>query len=652
MNGWILLIFLAWSFTAAPSSCVMFTKASRFLRWLLQRILHPILGSTTVVTSPGYVSFTTEAFNASMFAHGGSGGQLSTPLPIARSSLSTENIAILKRRSRHRQQLLRKWFDTGIVIVALVSCASTLALALNLWRTVAAAATAAVDTGSLLSATRASGATASEFMAPVIPGISVPWSEAPPVALAVLVAVVLHEIGHGLAAAAEGLKIDRVGFFVAAPFFAGGYVELPAQALERLHAWSRLRIWSAGVWHNVVLCVLIAFLRTQAMATAASIALFPAFSGVVPGTGTGVVVGSVRSGSPLASVGGLVAGNVIVAIGSQRVRSVADLQLALDGYIDGTTMRGFCASDRWIHSQGGRLDTCCDNADETQPCFAVLGGANATARHEFSCVPAGQLARLGRGTCGTGRGGWAATCGPGASCLIPERGSGPGRLPQGHEIVLLTVEGVRAPATVDPLAPVSELPGAKRGDATRRIAFSGRPAEIAAALAVTNLRPRAWTALLAGAVDAALEAVTAATVSPFVQGLGTAQLASSRHSAARRSITERSESNWSVRGRAFAARLTVHLANAIDRFFARITGVSAAIGVLNAVPVFALDGEYLLRCTFELAPWRRWLPARSINCTEKRFQKVLLGAGTILIVLNILPSLASAILLRSSGVAL
>ncbi|KAF3794662.1 Membrane-bound transcription factor site-2 protease-like protein [Nymphaea thermarum] len=67
-----------------------------------------------------------------------------------------------------------------------------------------------------------------------------------------ILAVAIHEFGHALAAASEGLRIEYVAIFLAT-LFPGALVSFDNEVLQSLPRCTNLRIYCAGVWHNAVL---------------------------------------------------------------------------------------------------------------------------------------------------------------------------------------------------------------------------------------------------------------------------------------------------------------------------------------------------------------------------------------------------------------
>ena len=133
---------------------------------------------------------------------------------------------------RHRQ-FLAYWFDIGVVCGVVAGLAAILFMLLSLLQTLR----------------QPSGDT---VLTPVIPGVNVPQHELSFYFFAVLVGGAFHEFAHAVAAAALDCRIRTVGLFIAF-IYPGAFVDLNATDVDALPAWSRLRIYAGGAYHNIVL---------------------------------------------------------------------------------------------------------------------------------------------------------------------------------------------------------------------------------------------------------------------------------------------------------------------------------------------------------------------------------------------------------------
>ena len=67
-----------------------------------------------------------------------------------------------------------------------------------------------------------------------------------------IVAGVLHELGHAFAALNANTRVTGFGIFVFG-IYPGAFTEIDTDELERTSTAQKLRIYCAGIWHNLVL---------------------------------------------------------------------------------------------------------------------------------------------------------------------------------------------------------------------------------------------------------------------------------------------------------------------------------------------------------------------------------------------------------------
>ena len=74
-----------------------------------------------------------------------------------------------------------------------------------------------------------------------------------------LLCSVYHELGHAVCAVNENVRVLGVGIFVVF-LIPAAYVDLPTDQLITKSNLQKLRIFSAGVWHNLILVAIRYFL--------------------------------------------------------------------------------------------------------------------------------------------------------------------------------------------------------------------------------------------------------------------------------------------------------------------------------------------------------------------------------------------------------
>jgi len=149
-------------------------------------------------------------------------------------------------------------------------------------------------------------------LTPLIPGVTIPWSDLAYVLIGVGIAALFHELAHAYVARAEGLRVKDAGLaFIL--FFPAAFVEPDEGELKEAPLKSRLSIYSAGVTANMtvflVMSILMGFL--------------------LPHIAYGVALYKVDDGSP-AYMAGLRPGMIIIEAGGVRVKTISDLARVFD----------------------------------------------------------------------------------------------------------------------------------------------------------------------------------------------------------------------------------------------------------------------------------------------------------------------------------
>ncbi|CAH8680781.1 unnamed protein product [Schistosoma rodhaini] len=168
-----------------------------------------------------------------------------------------------------------------------------------------------------------------------MPGINLPTSHLGFYALTLLICAFIHEAGHALAAVRERVRLHGFGIFVFG-FYPGAFVDLNAADLQSLSPFCQLRVYCAGVWHNAVIAVI-------------SIIIFYLLPFLLsPGyhVGTGVGVTYLREDSVVTGHRGLALGDAITRVNSCPVNQQSDWFKCLEeAYIHPS---GYCVSGAYL----------------------------------------------------------------------------------------------------------------------------------------------------------------------------------------------------------------------------------------------------------------------------------------------------------------
>ena len=247
----------------------------------------------------------------------------------------------------------RCWFGLGALIGVLLMLTSVGVLGLTLYQAFAA------PEGT------------QQVLTPVMPGVNLPWNDIAYYLLTLTVCGVFHEAGHALAASTEQVRVNGFGVFMLF-LYPGAFVDLHSDHLSVISPRRQLRIYCAGVWHNVILVLFaLGFLWTLPY----SLTPFYKMDG-------GVVVTSLPTGSVLA--GKLNPGDVITSVNSCPVGSDVDWFKCLEE-LHASGLHGYCVAQELMAEkpsfalnqttimEDGSRD-CCEKDSLSDICFQLVFG--------------------------------------------------------------------------------------------------------------------------------------------------------------------------------------------------------------------------------------------------------------------------------------
>ena len=89
-------------------------------------------------------------------------------------------------------------------------------------------------------------------MVPLIPGVTIRPQSIPYFLAAASLAILLHELSHGVLCAVEGVKVKNSALFLAVVFF-GGAIQPDDDEMEKKGGLGRMRIYAVGSMTNLVM---------------------------------------------------------------------------------------------------------------------------------------------------------------------------------------------------------------------------------------------------------------------------------------------------------------------------------------------------------------------------------------------------------------
>ncbi len=162
-----------------------------------------------------------------------------------------------------------------------------------------------------------------------IPGVKIPGS---PIYIPLFYGIIsigvlafLHEMGHGIIAKSEGIKLKSSGFgmFLIFPLF---FVEPDESSFEKSRRISKLRMLSAGSGTNIITFFLIALILNS---------IFPFFDKYM--INDGVVINSIVKGMP-ADLAGIKNGEIIHKINNYEIKNLTDFLNIIGKFRPGETI--------------------------------------------------------------------------------------------------------------------------------------------------------------------------------------------------------------------------------------------------------------------------------------------------------------------------
>ncbi|KAJ4001428.1 peptidase family M50-domain-containing protein [Lentinula boryana] len=235
---------------------------------------------------------------------------------------------------------------------------------------------------------------ASNYIRPVIPGLTVPWAHLPIIIVAVCLCQIVHELGHALAGALYSVPILSSGISLTL-VIPSAFVSFSAGFMSSLDVFSRARIIAAGPWHNLVLWILLVSLGKTAVLVerTTGVGTMLVNLGWEDLSKEGRMVVGIDDDSPLNAV--LRAGSMITALDDISLASEEDRwsqylmpQIPID-----VPWYGWCVSQELFRTNSAE---CCKDAHPTldRLCFDSLGRGKgclnpipilSTSDHQFRC---------------------------------------------------------------------------------------------------------------------------------------------------------------------------------------------------------------------------------------------------------------------------
>ncbi|KAG5667950.1 hypothetical protein PVAND_015910 [Polypedilum vanderplanki] len=200
----------------------------------------------------------------------------------------------------------------------------------------------------------------------LLPGVNLPLDQIGYYVISLLICSVVHESGHGIAAVLEDIPVSGFGLnlIFILPI---AYTQIDTDHLQTARLWKKLKIFSAGIWNNLILagwCYILLLLLP--------IVLLPIFN-----SGNAVFITKIKQGAPIKGENGLYVGDSVYSINDCKVSNEDEwlkcLTLSLKIH------PAYCVSEDFIHEndesvheiehqKDGTIE-CCSKSNPAVNCF-------------------------------------------------------------------------------------------------------------------------------------------------------------------------------------------------------------------------------------------------------------------------------------------
>ncbi|XP_058463270.1 membrane-bound transcription factor site-2 protease [Malaya genurostris] len=206
----------------------------------------------------------------------------------------------------------------------------------------------------------------------LIPGINLPINEIGYYISALAINSIIHELGHGLAAVLEDVPIKGFGLHVML-ILPMAYTQLDPDQLNALKMWKRLKVLSAGIWHNLLLASIsyLLFITTPVMLS------------TIYKVNESVLVTDIKNNSPLLGTKGLEKGDIITSINDCDIHNdISWYSCLLDSL---QSQPSYCISPDFVHlndesvpisHRNDGLIECCNSENKASNCFEYMVDVN------------------------------------------------------------------------------------------------------------------------------------------------------------------------------------------------------------------------------------------------------------------------------------
>lgn len=157
-----------------------------------------------------------------------------------------------------------------------------------------------------------------------LPGLTISWEVFPYIVISIAILLIPHEVGHGIASVIDKVPIKSSGVFLGI-FLPGGFVEIDEEDLSKRKTRTKLRVFAAGSYTNVVTWFLVFLVITNF-----AVSISPLYNS----NSSGVLITGLVSGGP-AQTNNIPTWSVLTQVNGTTVSTIDQLRTQLSPLVPG-----------------------------------------------------------------------------------------------------------------------------------------------------------------------------------------------------------------------------------------------------------------------------------------------------------------------------
>jgi S2P endopeptidase len=208
----------------------------------------------------------------------------------------------------------------------------------------------------------------------LLPGVNLPLNEIGYYILALLICSVVHEAGHGIAAVLEDVPV--VGFGLSLMFIVPiAFTEIDTDQLQTAKLWKKMKIYSAGIWNNLLL----------AGWSYIILLLLPILFSPIYDTNEAIFITKIKSKAPIRGENGLYVGDSITQINGCAVKNEEDWLRCLSDTIHHHP--AYCVSEDFVHNNEESIHEVDHQKDGIHSCCPTNPALNCFENFDVERLP-------------------------------------------------------------------------------------------------------------------------------------------------------------------------------------------------------------------------------------------------------------------------